>query len=1377
MGEPNINLSYQNPFGDDALSEREIWKPEPELFEDPIVFADVDKRLPKFKNAVKPSEFTEFAFRMPKDDGQGYDNFSFGGRPHMRAIYDSPAKHILLICGRQVEKTLWVKSLVSLANGRLIFAEHVRIGDELATISAGGVHTTTGRVTWVSKFYDKPCIKITTRQGHVLTIALTHPMRLWGKWVEGAALKVGDRLAAVRKAGVFGKGGVSDERVRLTAYLLGDGHIGKKYIGFTSMPGAKLDEFLSDVGLSGGTYCVSKTKGQALQVRLHENGSVRAWMMVDGLVGRLSGNKYVPNWVFDLDQRQTSLFLNRLWSTDGHVKRNGLSKYSIEYCSISKILAQEVQALLWKFGIPSKIRKNWPSIYKRRGEKKLAYIVRVETQEGVRRFLTDVGALGKSEDVFASELVSNNNRDTFPEEVNDLVRQIIGSRGDEGRRGCQAESGKSLRTAGLRETLKYPPTMGKVQQYVAFFRSDERYDQQLVNQLEELLSTDLYWDEIVSIKDAGVQTCIDFEVAGTHNFVAEGLVTHNSTLLGNIALGYMCLVPAYKVLYVSPSATQSTTFSNDRIKEPVETSNVLKKFTTKMLSSNILEKQFINRSKLTIRYAFLNADRCRGIPAWLLEIDEFQDILSDNIPIIEQCLSHAPPIWKRYIYSGTPKSLDNNIEYYRARRSTQNEWVVPCDACGMKSTTEGAGRYWNVLGEKNIGKKGLVCEKCHTLINPMHVESCWARMVKFDQEKAYFESFRISQLMVPWKPWLEVLQQYDGYPRDKFYNEVLGISYDSGMRPLTMRQVFECCNPDLSMYDIEKYRPLSFGQPIFAGIDWGCHDEDTRILTKDGFKYFRDVTDEDEVMQWDPDTREMTLTKPMVRTVRDWDQPLLHFETKGGLDLMVTHTHRMRVIPPQGDKWTTEVSSETAERGNVKFVGYVDWKGRDITWFGLPGLPKSPGYSGCEPRQFNADDWIEFFGYMITEGGVCLKKNKAGELVPYCLKMSQRASVSPDRYQKIRDCMVRLDVPFSEFPNPKTGDVNWTICGKQYWDWFSKNMGMTGDVKRLPRWMLLLGKRQLRILFEAMLLGDGYIDPRDNCTGGAYYSTSKGLCEDFQEICIKLGLRCIVRLHKPASGMRKTRWRALWSAGRDYAFNMSNAKVKKVPYKGKVYCCAVPSGYIVTERNGCISYQGNTGENSYSVITLATYVDMKFRVFYVHRFVGEEVDPPIQLERIVELLKYFNVRVIGTDYGGGFDRNDHLVRVFGPERIVKYQYMARAKKKLEWDVRLRRWKTHRTEVMSDIFNAIKRKKCEFPKWNEFSDPYATDMLNIYSEYNESLRMVQYMHGQDKPDDAFHSLLYCWIASMLIIPRADIVAPMKEVDGRMVGTYQGPIDQG
>ena len=847
-----------------------------------------------------------------------------------------------------------------------------------------------------------------------------------------------------------------------------------------------------------------------------------------------------------------------------------------------------------------------------------------------------------------------------------------------------------------------------------------------------------------------------------------GRQVEKSTLLGNIMLSYMCLVNGYRALYVSPSMTQTKTFSSDRIKEPMETSPVLEKFTTTMLSQNILEKQLVNRSKLTLRYAYLNADRTRGIPAYLLAIDEFQDILQDNVPVMQQCLSHAPQSLKREIYSGTPKSLDNHLEYYRANLSTQGEWVVPCNACN----------HWNVLGEKNIGKKWLCCEKCGKQINPMDERAQWANMTKYDPVKTPWESYRIPQLMVPWLNWeKDILYNYENYPREKFYNEVLGISYDSGLRPLTTQQLRDACNPDVSMLELDWYKQQSHAQQIYAGLDWGCHDEETRILTKDrGWQHFRDLEDTDEVAQWDKDSRVMSFTKPKVRTIRDWDQDMLRFKTRGGLDMLLTHTHRMRVGTSQGQRWVTESAGELAQRGgNVTFVGHVGWEGVERDTFTLPACLKGPGYAGEPALTFQMDDWVQLLGYLLSEGGLCL--DKSGK--PTCVKMSQREHVNPETTKRMRALLERSGLNVSTFPNTATGDVNWTIYGKRLWSWWSDNIGRTGDVKRLPREFLQLSSRQLRILFDALMEGDGTWDGRDSCTGGSYSSTSKGLCEDVQELAIRLGYRAVVRQHKEAAGNKKAQWRCSVSRGRDHTFNRPSASIERVPYSGKVYCCSVPTGYIVTERNGCVAYQGNTGEHSYTVLTLGTYVGMRFRIFYSHRFTGEEIDPEVQIKKIVEILRYFNVRFVGSDYGGGFNQNYILAKTFGALKIKKFQYLARSSSgKVSWDPKLLRYKVSRTEVMSDVFNAIKHGKLEFPKWEEWKEPFGQDMLNIYSEHNDQLNMIQYKHGVDKPDDTFHTVLYCFLASMFDHPRPDVITPdMEDANGRQRVNWPGPIDQG
>ena len=101
------------------------------------------------------------------------------------------------------------------------------------------------------------------------------------------------------------------------------------------------------------------------------------------------------------------------------------------------------------------------------------------------------------------------------------------------------------------------------------------------------------------------------------------------------------------------------------------------------------------------------------------------------------------------------------------------------------------------------------------------------------------------------------------------------------------------------------------------------------------------------------------------------------------------------------------------------------------------------------------------------------------------------------------------------------------------------------------------------------------------------------------------------------------------------------------------------------------------------------------------------------------------------------------------------------KGKVYWEPKLNRFTVHRTEVMSDIFNAMIRKQIDLPCWEEFYEPYGQDCLNIFSEYNDRLRMTEYKHAPGSTDDTFHAILTCFLASMIKNPRPDIIAPRQD----------------
>ena len=152
-----------------------------------------------------------------------------------------------------------------------------------------------------------------------------------------------------------------------------------------------------------------------------------------------------------------------------------------------------------------------------------------------------------------------------------------------------------------------------------------------------------------------------------------GRQVEKSTTLGNKCLTYTMLQEYFRVLFVSPTQQQTETFSRDKIATPITLSDKLQWYTlgaNDVVKNNVLYKKFRTHSDITFRYAFLHADRVRGISGDMLLLDEIQDILTDVIPIIEEALSHSAYDFR--IYSGTPKSLDITISYYLNTFSTKN---------------------------------------------------------------------------------------------------------------------------------------------------------------------------------------------------------------------------------------------------------------------------------------------------------------------------------------------------------------------------------------------------------------------------------------------------------------------------------------------------------------------------------------------------------------------------------------------------------------------------------------------------------------------------------------------------------------------------------
>lgn len=760
---------------------------------------------------------TDFVKTLIHLDGK---NFSFKGREYLSPVYNRPDKRILLKTARQVEKTVMLGEELLMSDGSVKRASDIVVGDTVCCLNTETQKIVISKVTWKSRIYNKPCLRIKTRLGHSIEVATTHPLRKWEAWTEAGDLKKGDRVASVRKAGEFGTIKKPDEIIRLVAHMIAEGYTPSKYnyFEFTQNGGAVLEDFQQCLDALETPYSVrNHTSSKSVKVVRFKDSEVGE---LSFLKGKNSYTHNIPEWVYGLNKQSTALFINRLFSGDGHVKKVTSTKYDVIYASMSKSLVQGVQRLLWKFGIISKIRKNLPSVHKKREEfQKIAYLLRIEGADSVSTFLREIGALGKTEKFFPPDLsATNNNRDTLPKEAAALIRAIYESGQVKDRRGT---SERALLHAGLRKKPEYALSKRKAGRYLSFFKDDEKnFDRALIEQFSNHISSDIYWDKIEEIEDLNDQMCVDFEVADHHNFITGGIVTHNSTFLANNLVVTSAVLPFNKSLYVSPSHTQTRQFSSEKLKPAIEKSPLINKYLQdSSVSNQVFEKGFTNGSFVFLRSAFRSADRARGISARVLTLDEIQDLLSSDIPVIMECTSHFED--SSVLMAGTPKSFDNPIEQYW-EESTQNEWLVPC-GCGewvfLDETTIAPTEMY--LSEKL--PPGPVCSKC---VRPIDVtKGKWFSMAPTKMIVGY----RIPQLMVPWivstlDQWMKLLWKRDNYPYGQFANEVLGLSYDAASKPITRAHIIKACEP----YDLWDPNRLSNETvlharrvQLVAGVDWG----------------------------------------------------------------------------------------------------------------------------------------------------------------------------------------------------------------------------------------------------------------------------------------------------------------------------------------------------------------------------------------------------------------------------------------------------------------------------------------------------------------------------------------------------------------------------
>lgn len=391
---------------------------------------------------------------------------------------------------------------------------------------------------------------------------------------------------------------------------------------------------------------------------------------------------------------------------------------------------------------------------------------------------------------------------------------------------------------------------------------------------------------------------------------------------------------------------------------------------------------------------------------------------------------------------------------------------------------------------------------------------------------------------------------------------------------------------------------------IAMGHGSECYSNDTEILTEDGWKLFANLNGYEKVATLNPQTDELEYQDIIHRFVSFYEGKM--FYQNGAVDLLVTPNHNLycswlvhgdkyrpfTFIKPEElgsgvtrDEETGRFLSSGTTEAALKYKRNAKWQGEEKQYFILPPVERMfSNQSGrCTTRRINSkrikmDEFLRFFGIWLAEGCTCFDRH-------YRITITQN---NDEKRELIKRWLQPIadQVGFKFWEHKNSHSRAFEFRNKQMFSYL-KQFGKAKD-KYVPKDFKNLPSRQLRILLEAMMLGDG--------SDWIYSTSSKKLADDVQEIALKAGYAASVRkIPTPHSGFDA--YSELYSVTICSEARLEPVSMKKgrgfINYRGPIYSVEVLKHHtLYVRRNGKPCWSGNstlTGQNEAVILDAGKY--------------------------------------------------------------------------------------------------------------------------------------------------------------------------------------------
>ena len=377
--------------------------------------------------------------------------------------------------------------------------------------------------------------------------------------------------------------------------------------------------------------------------------------------------------------------------------------------------------------------------------------------------------------------------------------------------------------------------------------------------------------------------------------------------------------------------------------------------------------------------------------------------------------------------------------------------------------------------------------------------------------------------------------------------------------------------------EIEENNPYSIEEAMsLLPVHASCYDKETEVFTNHGWKYFKDVTDDDKILSLNPETLETEFLDYVQKIEHKNDYGYMYHIHSNWSDTCVTPDHDCFILQRKSKDNVRDYYPEFRKPHELNSESYFlkEVENNNI----------SPEYVDVNGLKFKTRDYIFLMAWYLSDGSV-LHNDETAKSKNYPIKITQitehtRKIMEPE-FKRIADYLgIKLYV------------------GKEYFEFHSKELhdylkplGYAHE-KYIPKELFQFSKEDLKFFLDTYVLGDGTTSkPKTKNKLGInskshkeLVTSSVKLVDGLSYIILLAGFYPSVSLSSKAGTVVKHH-NGVYASNHDcYTIRINTTRkisvaactIDKIEYDDLVYCLELPKYHTLwTRRNGRTCWNGN----------------------------------------------------------------------------------------------------------------------------------------------------------------------------------------------------------